>query len=88
MLFLSVGIESIQMTDILVTDAGGASIKQVDVGGGVIMPRFNHANKAKAYFEGIPESEIRDDDIMLLSYVKTGMHVVFYCIDGYARTYL
>ena len=61
------------MTDLLVTDAGGATLNQIDVGGGVTMPVFfDGPIKGKEYFDAIPNYEIEDDDIMLLSFAKTG----------------
>ena len=63
------------MTEVLLSDAGGAFIKVMDVGNGVTMPPFHSGQQ---YFDGIPNYEIRDDDVMLLSFTKTGENVNYW----------
>ena len=61
-----------KMTEILVKDAGGDTLRSVDVGNNYQMPAFFAAEDVKTRFDNIVNTVCRDDDIMLLSYPKTG----------------
>ena len=62
------------MTSRTLTDAGGKTISIVDVGG-FLMPKgivATSPEQTKAFFDSVPDFRLRDDDIMMLSYPKTG----------------
>ena len=62
------------MTSRTLTDASGKTIRFVDIGG-FLVPVGTVATspkQTKAFFDAVPDFRFRDDDVMLLSYQKTG----------------
>ena len=61
------------MTEILVKDDGGDTVRMVDMGG-YISPKFPEKDvlTLKKIFDDMPTFSMRDDDIMLCSFPKTG----------------
>ena len=59
------------MSVIDIRDAGGESVRNVLVGD-YQLPAFYDTATVKTYFENVPKCKCRSDDVMLLSFPKTG----------------
>ena len=60
------------MTEVYIPDAGGATIKMVDVGGFIQPIFFKTPSETQKVFESVPKYKFREDDLMLCTFAKTG----------------
>lgn len=61
------------MTAITIQDMGGVSMHTMEVNGFIHPPFFKSGDEIQKIFDSIPNSTFRGDDILLLTYPKTGM---------------
>lgn len=60
------------MTEVFIKDAGGATIKMIDVGGFIHPSFMKTPSETQKVFENVPNFKFRADDLMLCTYAKTG----------------
>lgn len=62
------------MSLVIVPDDGGDPLTFHDVGG-IVTPAFGCPKQAEEVFKRLPEFPVREDDLMLCTYIKTGMKI-------------
>ena len=75
------------MSRVSVADDGGDTMKAIDVGN-MLAPGFSSPEEYLELYNNIPNLEIRDDDIMLCTYVKTGLYFCFIFSFKYNCTFI
>ncbi|KAL4223289.1 Sulfotransferase [Mactra antiquata] len=65
------------MSRIQVKDRAGATMEVADVGGFIVPFFMMSGPEVKEVFEHVPKQKFRDDDIMLLTFPKTGTNWMF-----------
>lgn len=60
------------MSRVEVADDAGDTMRLLDYGD-VLAPGFKTVSDAVAVYKNLPNATMRDDDVMLCTYIKTGM---------------
>lgn len=61
-----------KMTEIAIQDMGGTSLHTMEVNGFTHPPFFKSGDEIRNIFDNMPNLQFRDNDILLLTFQKTG----------------